>query len=135
MIQLIRGPQIEARSRYFDSAGWNNYEPRSDDIIIATYPKCGTTWTQRIVGMLVFQSADPFPVQDLSPWPDFATAGQKGPQRVHLFVIDGRDLLLTESAPLASPGEKPPPALPRTRPSTPPAAPSSPSARRPFLCI
>jgi aryl sulfotransferase len=71
MTQLIREPQIEARSRYFDSAGWNNYEPRSDDIIIATYPKCGTTWTQRIVGMLVFQSADPFPVQDLSPWPDF----------------------------------------------------------------
>lgn len=25
------------------------YEPRTDDVIIATYPKCGTTWTQYIV--------------------------------------------------------------------------------------
>ena len=62
---------IEARSRYFDSALWRDYRPRPDDIIIATYPKCGTTWMQRIVGMLVFRSDAPFPVQDSSPWPDF----------------------------------------------------------------
>ena len=67
---LIRGPLCEARSRFFDSARWNDYQPRSDDIIIATYPKCGTTWMQRIVGMLVFQSDRPFAVQDISPWPD-----------------------------------------------------------------
>ncbi|MEX2130244.1 MAG: sulfotransferase domain-containing protein [Pseudohongiellaceae bacterium] len=68
--KLIRGPQIEARSRFFDSARWNDYRPRQDDVIIATYPKCGTTWTQRIVGMLIFQSDAPFAVQDSSPWPD-----------------------------------------------------------------
>ncbi|MFM1896729.1 MAG: hypothetical protein RLZZ385_1803 [Pseudomonadota bacterium] len=68
---LIREPLIDARSRLFDSSRWRDYEPRRDDIIIATYPKCGTTWTQRIVGMLVFQSDAPFPVQDSSPWPDF----------------------------------------------------------------
>jgi aryl sulfotransferase len=71
MTKLIRGPSIETRSRYFDSAGWNDYQHRPDDIIIATYPKCGTTWTQRIVGMLIFQSDAPFPVQDSSPWLDF----------------------------------------------------------------
>ena len=74
MPRLIRGPLIQARSRYFDSAGWNDYRPRSDDIIIATYPKCGTTWTQRIVGMLIFRSEAPFPVQESSPWPDFRLA-------------------------------------------------------------
>lgn len=71
MTNLIRGPLFVARSRCFDSKGWDDYQPRGDDIIVATYPKCGTTWTQRIVGMLVFQSSDPFPVQDSSPWPDF----------------------------------------------------------------
>jgi len=70
MPRLIRGPLRNARSRYFDSTRWDDYQPRSDDIIIATYPKCGTTWTQRIVGMLVFGSDAPFPVQDISPWPD-----------------------------------------------------------------
>jgi aryl sulfotransferase len=74
MPKLIRKPLIEARSRYFDSAGWEGYRPRPDDIVIATYPKCGTTWMQRIVGMLVFQSAAPFAVQDSSPWPDFRLA-------------------------------------------------------------
>lgn len=68
--RLIRGPLIEARSRLFDSARWQDYQPRPDDVIIATYPKCGTTWTQRIVGMLVFQDDAPFAVQDSSPWPD-----------------------------------------------------------------
>lgn len=70
MTNLIRGPLINARSRFFDSALWAGYQPRPDDVIVATYPKCGTTWTQRIVGMLVFQSDAPFPVQDSSPWPD-----------------------------------------------------------------
>lgn len=74
MPSLVRGPLIQARSRYFDSAAWNDYRPRSDDVIIATYPKCGTTWTQRIVGMLIFQSDALFPVQESSPWPDFRLA-------------------------------------------------------------
>lgn len=70
MPELIRERLREARSWYFDSERWEGYQPRPDDIAIATYPKCGTTWTQRIVGMLVFQSDEPFAVQDSSPWPD-----------------------------------------------------------------
>ena len=70
MPKLIRDQLVEARSMYFDSALWEGYQPREDDIVIATYPKCGTTWTQRIVGMLVYQSDEPFGVQESSPWPD-----------------------------------------------------------------
>lgn len=70
MQKLIRDQLVEARSVYFDSARWEGYQPRPDDIVIATYPKCGTTWTQRIVGMLVYQSDEPFGVQESSPWPD-----------------------------------------------------------------
>ncbi|XP_014681222.1 PREDICTED: amine sulfotransferase-like [Priapulus caudatus] len=35
----------------------NNFEIRSDDIWVITYPKCGTTWTQEIV-WLVCNNAD-----------------------------------------------------------------------------
>ena len=37
-----------------DSTVWNDFQFRDDDIIIATYAKSGTTWTQQIVGQLVF---------------------------------------------------------------------------------
>ena len=73
--ELIRGPTRQVRSRVFDSARWAGYAPRGDDIIIATYPKCGTTWMQRIVSMLVFESAAPRPIHDLSPWFDMRLFG------------------------------------------------------------
>ncbi len=70
---LVRPPLREVRSRIFDSARWALYQPRADDIVIATYPKCGTTWTQRIVGMLIAASAAPAPVH--APWFDFRLRG------------------------------------------------------------
>jgi aryl sulfotransferase len=75
MGNLIRDAMCHVHSRAFDSTRWATYAPRADDIIIATYPKCGTTWTQRIVSMLVFQSADPLPIQQISPWPDMRMFG------------------------------------------------------------
>ena len=59
---LVRPPLREVRSRIFDSTRWVAYQPRPDDIIIATFPKCGTTWMERIVGMLLAASAAPAPV-------------------------------------------------------------------------
>ena len=68
-------PLRQVRSRVFDSERWQGYAPRSDDIIIGTYSKCGTTWMQRIVSMLVFASAEPRQIWDLSPWPDMRLFG------------------------------------------------------------
>jgi aryl sulfotransferase len=53
-----------------DSTAWRSYRPRTDDIIIGTYSKCGTTWVQHIVSMLVFKSAAPRPIWETSPWVD-----------------------------------------------------------------
>ena len=53
-----------------DSTRWSAYTPRDGDIIIGTAPKCGTTWMQQIVSLLVFQSSEPRPIIELSPWID-----------------------------------------------------------------
>ena len=67
---LIQAPQREYRTWIFDSRRWQHYRPRPDDIVIATYPKCGTTWMQRIVSLLVFQSPEPKPITQISAWID-----------------------------------------------------------------
>jgi aryl sulfotransferase len=67
---LVEPARREYRSWAIDSRRWNHYRPRPDDIIIATYPKCGTTWTQQIVSLLVFQTPEPKPVMQISAWID-----------------------------------------------------------------
>ncbi|HET8637827.1 MAG TPA: sulfotransferase domain-containing protein [Acidobacteriaceae bacterium] len=54
----------------FDSAAWNEFAFRDDDITIVTYEKAGTTWMQQIVAQLVFQGAENVDVQAISPWLD-----------------------------------------------------------------
>ena len=60
----------ELHNHHFDSTIWNDFAFRSDDIVIATYGKSGTTWTQQIVGQLVFGGAADVDVGALSPWLD-----------------------------------------------------------------
>jgi len=72
MPKLVRAPTRVVISPVMDSRRWDTFEPRDGDIIIATYAKCGTTWTQRIVDLLVWQSPDIRPVGEISPWLDAA---------------------------------------------------------------
>jgi aryl sulfotransferase len=53
-----------------DSTRWNYLEFRDGDIVVATYGKTGTTWTQQIVGQLVHQGEDSA-LFEASPWVDF----------------------------------------------------------------
>lgn len=39
------------------------YQPRPDDIFVTTYPKCGTTWTQHIV-YLILHGGTPMPPEE-----------------------------------------------------------------------
>jgi aryl sulfotransferase len=56
---------------HFDSTRWDYFEPRNDDIIIATSYKAGTTWAQAIVAHLLFPQGDlPAAPAEMSPWLD-----------------------------------------------------------------
>src|SRR5437879_4553373 len=58
----------------YDSNRWDGFELRPGDIIISTPPKCGTTWTQMICALLVFQTPTFDRSLDLiSPWLDMLT--------------------------------------------------------------
>lgn len=57
-----------------ESSRWDNFESRDDDIIICTPAKCGTTWTQMICALLVFQKVEfEKPLTECSPWVDVLT--------------------------------------------------------------
>ena len=52
-----------------DPTRWEGISIRPDDIIISTPAKCGTTWTQMICALLIFQTPDlPRPLDQISPW-------------------------------------------------------------------
>src|SRR5437660_8599105 len=57
------------RTIVMDSARWWGFEFRPDDIVISTPPKCGTTWTQMLCALLVFDGPEyPPPLDQISPW-------------------------------------------------------------------
>ncbi|MEK7793562.1 MAG: sulfotransferase domain-containing protein [Candidatus Hydrogenedentota bacterium] len=60
----------ELQSNHFDSTVWNDFTFRDDDIVIGTYAKAGTTWTQQIVSQLIFNGEEGLNVGDMSPWID-----------------------------------------------------------------
>jgi hypothetical protein len=58
-----------------DNARWDAFSFRPDDVVISTPPKCGTTWMQRLVALLVFDGPDlPAPIAKVSPWLDMQLA-------------------------------------------------------------
>ena len=60
----------EYHDHHTDSTIWNDFKFRADDIIIATYAKSGTTWTQQIVSQLLHDGAEGIAAADMSPWVD-----------------------------------------------------------------
>lgn len=60
----------ELHNHHFDSTVWNDFAFRDDDVIVATYAKSGTTWTQQIVGQLIFDGDPGVRMSELSPWVD-----------------------------------------------------------------
>ncbi len=66
---------IRYRSPDEDSGRWSGFSFRPGDIVISARSKSGTTWTQMICALLVFQSSElPAPLAELSPWLDWLGA-------------------------------------------------------------
>ena len=76
----------EIHSHHFDSTIWNDFRFRDDDIIIGTYAKSGTTWTQQIIGQLIFNGSADVNVAELSPWMDMRVP----PQAVKLAAVEAQ---------------------------------------------
>ena len=53
-----------------DSAVWNEFKYRDDDIIINNYSKSGTTWVQQIVAQLIWGGVEDINLSQVSPWLD-----------------------------------------------------------------
>jgi aryl sulfotransferase len=62
---------VTYRTFIADSERWTRFEHRPGDIVISTPPKSGTTWTQMLCALSVFDGPE-FPAQldALSPWLD-----------------------------------------------------------------
>ncbi len=76
----------EMHSHHFDSTMWNDFAFRDDDIIVSTYGKAGTTWTQQIVAQLIFGGDPDLAVAEMSPWLDLRVP----PRHVKLPLVEAQ---------------------------------------------
>lgn len=76
------------RSVVADSARWEGFAFRDDDIVISTPPKCGTTWMQTLCALLIFDTTEfDQPLAVISPWLDMQLA-----KRDDVFaLLEGQD--------------------------------------------
>lgn len=62
---------VHYESEEADSSRWAGFEMRAGDVIISSPPKSGTTWTQLLVALLVFDGPNfPSSLGRMSPWLD-----------------------------------------------------------------
>jgi aryl sulfotransferase len=59
----------EIKDYLVDSTRWNDFVHRSDDIIVASWSKAGTTWVQQIVAQLI-SNGEETSIREISRWLD-----------------------------------------------------------------
>ena len=78
------------RGRTSDNARWERFAFRDDDVVISTPSKCGTTWMQHIVGMLILDRTAP--EAHLSVWNDPHAFFRVGGRRDWAALLGTSDL-------------------------------------------
>ena len=88
MIETVVYPSKirEIHNHHFDSTIWNDFSFRDDDIVISTYAKSGTTWTQQIVAQMLFGPDPNLEVAEMSPWLDLRIP----PKEVKLPMVEAQ---------------------------------------------
>lgn len=76
----------DLHNHHMDSTIWDGFPFRDDDIIIATYAKAGTTWTQQIISQLLFDGEEDMEVAEMSPWMDLRIP----PKEVKLPAVEAQ---------------------------------------------
>ncbi len=76
----------ELESNHFDSTVWNEFKFRDGDVVISTYGKAGTTWTQQIVGQILFNGSEDVSVGESSLWLDLRVP----PKAIKLELFEGQ---------------------------------------------
>ena len=71
MSEVLPQRETHYKTDNSDSARWDHFTGRDDDIFVCTPARCGTTWTQTLCCLLLFGWRD-FTIKpsDVSPWYD-----------------------------------------------------------------
>src|SRR5918992_4606497 len=68
-----QAPRTRYRSIIADSGRWDGFVFRPGDVVISTPSKSGTTWTQMLCALLIFDGPEfPAPLEKVSPWLDMS---------------------------------------------------------------
>jgi aryl sulfotransferase len=76
----------EIHDAYFDSSRWNGFPFRDGDVVIATFPHVGTTWTQEIVRQLIQGAPSETDPWSAAPWLDMRI----NPFKAVMEILEGQ---------------------------------------------
>ena len=63
----------QMRQRLLAGHDFGDYLPTEHDVVVCTYPKCGTNWVMQIAYQIAMRGRGEFAhIHDVVPWPDFA---------------------------------------------------------------